>query len=287
MYASERVFPDKSRKGRTQVTAARIEARFLELLAERPFQQISVADIADGCGVARSTFYRLYADTVETLWAAALPLLDEAIGQALRGDSPGFVAAFGRLWSVPGMVAGLNHPKANARVRAKLGTLFQARLRQHGCGRSSETCALVMVAACLTVLAQGHGPEGPAESELAELMSLIYIAAYLTPGALQSIAREQARRGLNGGFPPAVSVEESLASDDYIVSMIDGRPYRSLTRHIARYGMSPADYRRCFGLDDDYPMVAASYSERRRALAINAGFGVRRANEGCAAPASA
>jgi predicted transcriptional regulator len=114
-------------------------------------------------------------------------------------------------------------------------------------------------------------------------MSLIYIASYLTPGALQSIAREQARRGLGGGFPPAVSVEESLASDDHILSMIDGRPYRSLTRHIARYGMTPADYRRCFGLDDDYPMVAAGYSQARRALALTAGFGHRRATSAQAA----
>lgn len=284
MYASEHVFRVR-RQGRTQCTAARIEARFKELLAERPFQQISVADIADGCAIARSTFYRLYADPIETLWAIALPLFEGAFDRALRGDAAGFVASFGRLWEEPGLVPALNHPKVGARVRSKLTTLVQARLRQHGCGSGSETCALVMVAACLTVLSQSDGHDSPPEPELTELMSLIYIAAYLTPGALQSIAREQARRGMNGGFPPAVSVEESLASDDYILSMIDGRPYRSLTRHIARYGMAPADYRRCFGLDDDYPMVAASYSERRRALALSAGFGSRRHGEGCAARA--
>ncbi|WP_232328661.1 MULTISPECIES: MucR family transcriptional regulator [Sphingomonas] len=285
MYASEQVFRVRGRKGRTLTTAGRIEAQFRELLAERAFHHISVADIADGCDIARSTFYRLYADPVETLWALALPMFEAAFDAALKGDSAAFIAAFGRFWTVPGMVGALNNAKANARVRGKLTTLVQARLRQHGCGRGSETCALVMVAACLTVLAQGEADEAPNDGELGELMSLIYIAAYLTPGALQSIARQQARRGLHGGFPPAVSVEESLASDDHIISMIDGRPYRSLTRHIARYGMTPADYRRCFDLEDDYPMVAASYSERRRALAINAGFGVRRADQGCPAAA--
>jgi len=285
MYASEQVFRVRGRKGRTLTTAARIEAKFRELLAERPFHHISVADIADGCDIARSTFYRLYADPVETLWALALPIFEATLDAALKGDSSAFIKAFGRLWTVPGLVPAVNHAKANTRVRAKLTTLVQARLRQHGCGRGSETCALVMVAACLTVLAQNEGHAAPAEAELGELMSLIYIAAYLTPAALQSIARQQARRGLNGGFPPAVSVEESLASDDHIISMIDGRPYRSLTRHIARYGMTPADYRRCFDLDDDYPMVAAGYSERRRALAISAGFGVRRGAEGCVAAA--
>lgn len=284
MYASEQVFRVRGRSGRVLTTAARIEAKFRDLLADRAFHQISVADIADGCDIARSTFYRLYADPVETLWAVALPVFEAAFDAALKGDSAGFVTALGRLWTMPGLVPALNHARANARVRAKLSTLVQARLHQHACGRGSETCALVMVAACLTVLAQNDA-RAPDSAELGELMSLIYIAAYLTPGALQSIARQQARRGLNGGFPAAVSVQESLASDDHIISMIDGRPYRSLTRHIARYGMTPADYRRCFDLDDDYPMVAASYSERRRALAISAGFGVRRGSEGCAATA--
>lgn len=278
MYASEQVFP-APRSGRRQSTAERIEARFRSLIAERTFQQISVADIADGCGIARSTFYRLFADPVEVLWAVALPHLESAFVAAFKGDGRGFTASFGGLWSVPGLVPALNHSKASARIRAKLEAVVTARLRQRIGARNSETCALVMVAAALAVIGHGEGRPAPAEAELGELMSLIYIASYLTPGALQSIAREQARRGTGGGFPPAVSIEESLASGDHILSMIDGRPYRSLTRHIARYGMTPAEYRRCFGLPDDYPMVAAAYSERRRALALSAGFGHRRTSE--------
>lgn len=279
MYAKKQVFPTKPLKGRRQTTAAGIEAQFRALLADRPFHQISVADLADGCGIARSTFYRLYADPVEVLWALALPMLEPAIDSALRGDSGQFIRHFGALWSVPGLIAALNHPKASSDIRTKLETLVAARLRQRVGGRSSESCALVMVAAAMAVIDRSADALSPPDGELGELMSLIYIAAYLTPGALQSIAREQARRGPNGGFPAAVSVEESLSSDEHIISMIDGRPYRSLTRHIARYGMTPADYRRCFGLDDDYPMVAVSYSERRRKLAISAGFGHRRPAE--------
>lgn len=64
-----------------------------------------------------------------------------------------------------------------------------------------------------------------------------------------------------------VSIEESLASDDFIISLIDGKPYKALRRHLSRHGLSPADYRQKFGLPDDYPMVAARYSKERRELA--------------------
>lgn len=278
MYAKKQVFPGEPLKGRRRSTAARIETQFRDLLATRSFHQISVADIADGCGIARSTFYRLYADPVEVLWALARMPLETALDAALRGDAVQFGQQLGDLWTVPGLVAALNHVKAAPDMRAKLEVLTAARLRQRVGSRSVDSCALVMVAATMAVIGR-RTAERPSDAELSELMSLIYIAAYLTPDALQSIAREQARRGQGGGFPPAVSIEESLASDEFILSMIDGRPYRSLTRHIARYGMTPADYRRCFGLDDDYPMVATSYSERRRALAISAGFGHRRGAE--------
>ncbi|NNM76240.1 TetR family transcriptional regulator [Sphingomonas sp. ID1715] len=283
MYASKQVFPSEELKGRRLTTAARIESEFRRLLAERGFHQISVADIADACGIARSTFYRLFADPIEVLWAIARPHFDAALDSALKGDAQAFAQGFGALWTVPGLAAGLAHAKAAPDIRAKLETLVTARLRQRIGGRNTDTCALVMVAAMLAVI--GRGVAAPTDAELSEVMSLIYIAAYLTPAALQSMAREQARHAISGRFPPAVSVEESLASDDYIVSMIDGRRYRSLTRHIARYGMTPADYRSCFGLDDDYPMVAAAYSERRRALAISAGFGTRRGQNGHAAAA--
>lgn len=275
MYAKKQVFAGEPLKGRRQTTAVRIEMHFKHLLSQRAFDHISVADLADACGIARSTFYRLYADPVELLWSLALPRLEGAIESALRGDALQFGHELGSLWSVPGLVSALSHSKAASEIRAKLETLVAARLRQRVGSRSVQSCALVMAAAILAMLGRPHITP-PNEADLSELMSVIYIAAYLTPDALKAIARDQARRGSSNGFPAAVSIEESLASDDYILSMIDGRPYRSLTRHIARFGMTPADYRRCFGLDDDYPMVAASYSERRRALAINTGFGQRR-----------
>jgi predicted transcriptional regulator len=71
----------------------------------------------------------------------------------------------------------------------------------------------------------------------------------------------------------AVSVRKSLSSPDKIISMIDGKSYRTLKRHIARHGFTPGSYRERFGLKPDYPMVAPAYSELRRTAAKAIGFG--------------
>lgn len=72
---------------------------------------------------------------------------------------------------------------------------------------------------------------------------------------------------------PAVSVRKSLASPEHILSMIDGKPYKTLKRHIGLHGMTPAEYRSRYGLPKDYPMVAPVYSEQRRATAARIGLG--------------
>lgn len=45
-----------------QFTKAAILSSFMELLNERPFDKISVVDIAEKCGINRNTFYYYYAD---------------------------------------------------------------------------------------------------------------------------------------------------------------------------------------------------------------------------------
>lgn len=72
--------------------------------------------------------------------------------------------------------------------------------------------------------------------------------------------------------PGAVTARKSLADPNVIISMIDGRPYKSLKRHIAKHGFTPEEYRRHFNLPLDYPMVSRAYSSRRRELAQAHGF---------------
>lgn len=74
-------------------------------------------------------------------------------------------------------------------------------------------------------------------------------------------------------FTPAVSVRKSLASKDHIISMIDGKPYKTLRRHLSTHGLTAEEYRARYNLKADYPMVAESYSEQRRAMAHKIGLG--------------
>lgn len=88
---------------------------------------------------------------------------------------------------------------------------------------------------------------------------------------------------------PAVSVRKSLASKDHIISMIDGKPYKTLRRHLSSNGMTPDEYRARYGLKADYPMVAETYSLHRREMAKKIGLGRKpgQRNAPAAAPEAA
>ncbi len=72
---------------------------------------------------------------------------------------------------------------------------------------------------------------------------------------------------------PAIPVEDSV-TDEFIYSLEDGQPYKSLKRHLrSRYNMTPEDYRVRWGLPPDYPMVAPAYARKRSSLAKKSGLG--------------
>lgn len=72
---------------------------------------------------------------------------------------------------------------------------------------------------------------------------------------------------------PAIPVEDSV-TDEYIYSLEDGQPYKSLKRHLrTRYNMSPEDYRSRWSLPPDYPMVSPAYARQRSSLAKKSGLG--------------
>ncbi len=72
---------------------------------------------------------------------------------------------------------------------------------------------------------------------------------------------------------PAVSIRSSV-KPDYIVCLEDGKKLKMLKRHLmTHYQLTPAEYRAKWNLPSDYPMVAPSYAEKRRALAKKIGLG--------------
>jgi predicted transcriptional regulator len=90
-------------------------------------------------------------------------------------------------------------------------------------------------------------------------------------------------------YKPAVTARKSLSSPDHIISMIDGKPYKTLRRHLSTHGMTPEQYRERYNLKPDYPMVAPNYSEHRRAMAHKIGLGARgrKSKQDAAAPKAA
>ncbi|HEY9219044.1 MAG TPA: MucR family transcriptional regulator [Phenylobacterium sp.] len=60
---------------------------------------------------------------------------------------------------------------------------------------------------------------------------------------------------------------------DGLVSFEDGRTYKTLKRHLAARGLTPAQYREKWGLPTDYPMTAPAYAAQRSELAKAAGLG--------------
>ncbi len=100
-----------------------------------------------------------------------------------------------------------------------------------------------------------------------ELPQLIHqVHAALTQAATGAPAEAAA------SLTPAVPIKKSV-TPDYLISLEDGRKYKSLKRHLNTRGLSPEDYRTKWGLAKDYPMVAANYSAQRSSLAKTLGLG--------------
>ena len=95
-----------------------------------------------------------------------------------------------------------------------------------------------------------------------------------THGALSELGpRSTSEAPSEPAFTPAVSIRTSRGSRDHILSLIDGKPYKTLTRHLSKHGLTPAQYRERYGLPKTYPMVAPAYSEARSAMAKKIGLG--------------
>lgn len=118
-------------------------------------------------------------------------------------------------------------------------------------------------------------------------MTADIVSAYVSNNAVQASGLPELIKTVhealvNAGQPqqaveaqrePAVNPKRSV-TPDYIISLFDGKKYRTLKRHLrTQHNMTPEQYRLHWGLPPDYPMVAPNYSDRRSELAKSLGLG--------------
>lgn len=66
----------------------------------------------------------------------------------------------------------------------------------------------------------------------------------------------------------------SAVTQDKIFCLCCGKGFKMLKRHLgAEHNMTEQSYREAYGLSDDYPLVAPSYSARKASYARSVGFG--------------
>ena len=95
--------------------------------------------------------------------------------------------------------------------------------------------------------------------ELPEMIGRVHAALLQAAGLVESDA--PAIRPLSAAEIAASIRRETL------VSFLNGKPYKTLKRHLASHGLSPHAYRQRFGLPNDYPMVADAYRAERARIA--------------------
>ena len=125
----------------------------------------------------------------------------------------------------------------------------------------------------------------PTLEHAAEIVSAYVSRNHVAPGDLPALlqAVHASLTGLVSGAmqaPAADAVEKPTPSQirksitpDALISFVDGKPYKTLKRHLASHGLDPYSYRARYSLPAGYPMVAVSYAAQRSELAKSIGLG--------------
>jgi predicted transcriptional regulator len=102
--------------------------------------------------------------------------------------------------------------------------------------------------------------------ELPKLIADVYAALGQVNGAAVVPAEVEPQM-------PAVQIKKSV-TPDYIISLENGKRFKSLKRHLmTSYGMTPDEYRAKWNLPSNYPMVAPNYAAVRSEMAKAIGLG--------------
>lgn len=92
-------------------------------------------------------------------------------------------------------------------------------------------------------------------------------------GSLSRLGGDPEPKEADAPVPLTPAAIRKLIQPDGIISLIDGRKFKSMKRHLSNQGFTPESYRAHFSLPKDFPMVSAEYAAQRSALAKSIGLG--------------
>src|SRR3954464_2556593 len=147
----------------------------------------------------------------------------------------------------------------------------------------------------------GQGPDQDLIGPVTQVITAYLSHNAVAPGEVRGVVRDIFEQYAEMAHPkpapppeaeeakpvPAVPVRRSI-QPDYLVCLEDGSKRATLTRYLrTRYGMTPDEYRRKWGLPADYPMTAPNVQARNSERAKQHGFGRHRSDDQDQQPAPA
>jgi predicted transcriptional regulator len=126
---------------------------------------------------------------------------------------------------------------------------------------------------------------------VAEVAAAYFANSHVAVGEIGTVIEHIAKSlGAVGDSAPTVTVSEvepparrltparirKSITPEALISFEDGKPYKTLRRHLSVKGLTPEQYKEKWGLPKDYPLVAASYSAARSQMAKDLGLGNKR-----------
>ena len=126
-------------------------------------------------------------------------------------------------------------------------------------------------------------PNASPSIELAAKILTAYVTRNTVPlGVLPDLLSDVHRsiESLNRSVAPKISrpTEAQIRASirpDALISFEDGKPYKTLRRHLTIRGLTPEAYKAKWGLPANYPLVAANYSARRSDISRQIGLSQR------------
>ena len=118
-----------------------------------------------------------------------------------------------------------------------------------------------------------------ASRENATVEEVLSLAQQLQPAFNSMSTHAASGRAVDGiqqsiqRMVPAVPIEDSV-TEDSVTCLCCGKSFTMLKRHLkAEHGLTEAQYREAFGLSEDHPLTAPSYSKRKADYAKQIGLG--------------